>query len=647
MTTVNMIESVSYEQFREAWLAEIEESGLSPLDKGRRFASKLVTQWLGVTTDDDDFVICDGAGDGGIDVAYLKRADTGVGNGDDNAVEGDTWYLFQSKYGTAFTGVNTIIEEGRKVIATLQGQNQNLSEDSRQLLQKLDLFRQQAQASEADRITLVFATTDPISPDDRQALDDIKLIGRQKVMPNFDVEDISLQTIWDVLESPDNQPRLSVRISGQFVEQSDGWLVGTVGLVDLFEFLKAFQKETGDLNQLYEKNVRQFLGGRRKINKGIADTLKANPEKFGLYNNSITIVTSDYRMPFGNGIVSVDDPYVVNGCQTTKTIWQVLDQRLNAGGTGSDTENDAWKDRVRQGGLITKIVRSDAGEIAKITRYTNSQNHVRERDFLALEGNLQHWKDAMASEHNIFLEIQRGSSDAQRAYEKQHPEQPKFAHYANAFDLIKVYGAGWLGSPGTAFGKNEPFLPGGSLYERIISRQEEDTPFGVPDLHAAYKIQCVADDIRFGRQSNLNTRRQSRFLFYHVIMRMLHNVILLTPELHSPNVSSSVLTDAVLKLTKQGAETQFEILRNAALAVIDQYLTPGGDNSAQNEESLVKAGSDMGSFLKADRLGTPEHSPLLVQLLAQYNQAFASIPMLMYEGNPTQRAFVAQALLDG
>ena len=67
MITVNATEGVSYEQFREAWLAEIEEAGLSPLDKGRRFASKLVTQWLGVTTDDDDFVICDGAGDGGID----------------------------------------------------------------------------------------------------------------------------------------------------------------------------------------------------------------------------------------------------------------------------------------------------------------------------------------------------------------------------------------------------------------------------------------------------------------------------------------------------------------------------------------------------------------------------------------------------
>ena len=50
-------------------------------------------------------------------------------------------------------------------------------------------------------------------------------------------------------------------------------------------------------------------------------------------------------------------------------------------------------------------------------------------------------------------------------------------------------------------------------------------------------------------------------------------------------------------------------------------------------------------FLKAEHLGKENYSPLLVQLLAQHNQAFASIPMPMYEGNPTQREFVARVLI--
>ena len=137
---------------------------------------------------------CDGSGDGGIDIAYLQRADSDSGAQDNDAIEGDTWYIVQSKYGSAFSGSETIITEGRKVISTLRGQNQNVSDDTRQLLRKLDSFR--SQATDADRIVLVFATTDPISQRDRAALDDVKAIVRSAdFIPNFDVEEVSIQTI--------------------------------------------------------------------------------------------------------------------------------------------------------------------------------------------------------------------------------------------------------------------------------------------------------------------------------------------------------------------------------------------------------------------------------------------------------------------
>ena len=375
MTIGYAADKVSYEQFREEWVAEIENAALPPLDKGRWFATKLVTQWLDVTTDDEDFVVCDGSGDGGIDIAYLKRADTDVGSPDDNSEEGDVWYLVQSKYGSGFSGTDTILQEGNKVMTTLQGQNLHLSHDTKQLLQKLDLFRKQA--SNADRIVLVFATTDPISQQERQALDNIRIIGRERVAKIFDVAEVSLQTIWEALADVE-QPRLSVPVNGQFVEQSSGLMVGTVSLLDLFAFMRSYKTITGDLNQLYGKNVRQFLGGRRKVNKGIARTLDENPEKFGLYNNGITIVVSGYSTEPSNGVVTMNDPYIVNGCQTTKTIWEVLEPRINPGGTGNDSTTIAWKERVGRGGVVTKIVRSDEAEIIKITRFTNSQNSVRE-----------------------------------------------------------------------------------------------------------------------------------------------------------------------------------------------------------------------------------------------------------------------------
>lgn len=621
-------DKISYEQFRGEWLSEIESGAPSPSEKGQRFAAKLVTQWLGVTTEDEDFVICDGSGDGGIDVAYLHRADSDSGNQDDNAIEGDTWYIVQSKYGTAFAGSETIMAEGGKVIetlisgwkrasaahtplvegdkvvATLTGQNSHLSDDSRRLVDKLSEFLQKADP-EKDRIVLVFATTDPIAQQDRQTLENIKIIGRQRIFPNFDVEDVSIRTIWEALDDVE-QSRLSVPITGNFVEQSSNLLVGTVRLLDLFYFLREYQRRTGNLDQLYERNVRQFLGNRRKINKGIAATLNKSPDKFGLYNNGITIVVSNFSRDTPDGPVTMHDPYVVNGCQTTRTIWQVLDGKINAGGTGHNESIEGWKELARRGGVVTKIVSSDETEIINITRFTNSQNSVREQDFLALDRGFQTMANDMAQEYNIFLEIQRGGIESRKAWEKQHPEANRFDAYVNAFDLIKVYGAGWLGVPGIAFGKNAPFLPKGSVYERMVNRSDSQPSFGARDLYAAYKIKCAADDIGFGRQAKLLSRRQSRFLFYHIIMRTLHHVILLTPHLNPP-VTASVLTDAVLKLAEPEAEEAFEMLKDAAVSLVDQYLMADSENpnSAHKERSFLEIHNlDMNGFMKAEKLGT-------------------------------------------
>lgn len=613
----------TYKQFRQEWVAEIEDAELSPLGKGIQFAVKLVSQWLDVTTDDDDFVICDGSGDGGIDIAYLQRAD-GSSEEQRNSTEtteGDTWYIVQSKYGTAFTGSDTISQEGHKILRTLEGSSHNLSSVSQKLLEKLNQFRQQA--SDADRIVLVFATLNPITQQDRQEIENIKILGRKRIIPKFDVEDISVRTIWD------EQHKVSVPLHGQFLEQYSGLLVGTVPLDQLFEFLDSYRKKTGNLDQIYERNVRKFLGNRNRINKGIAKTLNENPEKFGLYNNGITIVVSQYEKASCD-VYKVNDPYIVNGCQTTKTIWEVLDGKLNAGGTGSDESTDSWIKQVRSGGVVTKIVRDEA-DLRNITEFTNSQNAVRQQDFTALETGFKNWAAAMERDYKIFLEIQRGGTESRKAWEKQHPEEEPFDDYVNAFDLIKVYGAGWLGVPGIAFSKNLPFLPSKPVYEKMVSRESAEPEFGARDLYAAYKIKCAADEIGFGRNAKFPSRRLTRFLFYHLLMRMLHSVI----SSMQPGVPPSALTDAVIKLSNPESKAQLDDLVNSAVQLIDSYMSLAGDRSINKEDSFIKKyNGNMNAFLKADDLGKENHSPLLVQALAIQDAAFGM----------THKDSVAQAL---
>lgn len=650
MTNANSVRSATYEQFKGQWLSDVLLGSPSSLEKGQRFGLKIIRDWLYISPEDPDLIILDGSGDGGLDIAYLKRG------GDTD--EGDTWYIVQSKYGTAFRGYDTIRTEGNKVLDTLTGRNNQLSSSSRQLVEKINLFRGQdrSQASEADRLVLVFATEDPIPEADRGALHEIRVNGTDRLVPvspmedptrqanqdgnfSFHVEEVSLMKIYDDLDDVESQ-KVTVSMRGQFIPDQD-FLLGVVSLTDLFDFLKEYRGKTGNLDQIYDKNVRKYLGLKR-INKGIADTLYNNPEKFGLYNNGITIVASSRSMSHDTATVTLTDPYIVNGCQTTRTIWQVLDGKLNAGGTGNAPDVEKWRARAARGGVVTKIVHEEADRI-NITRYTNSQNAVRQQDFITLERDFQSWARDMEASYRIFLEIQRGGIDSRKAYEKQHPEQPKFDAYVYAFDLLKVYGAGWLRKPGTAFGKNAPFLPNGALYNGMMAT-DDASPFDVHDLYAAYTIKREADEIGFGRGVSQQSRRQSRFLFYFVIIDMLKSVISSTPDLiGNQPISRGIVTDSVLRLAAAEDGEGRKLLSSAAVeGVIDSYLTQG-EASAHNEESFTRDhNGDLNAFLKADNLGTEQHSPLLLRLLESSKLAFSmAIPGM----DKTRREIVAQEIL--
>ncbi|HMY73316.1 MAG TPA: abortive phage resistance protein, partial [Blastocatellia bacterium] len=134
---------VSFDAFRSQWLEDIQAGNPSTIEIGRRFAHKLFTQWRDISdTSPEDLIYCDGPGDGGIDLAYLERGET-----DNENVGGDTWYLVQSKYGTSFRGEKTLLQEGQKVIDTLDIGRERISEVTAGTLDRVRQFLRNADAS--------------------------------------------------------------------------------------------------------------------------------------------------------------------------------------------------------------------------------------------------------------------------------------------------------------------------------------------------------------------------------------------------------------------------------------------------------------------------------------------------------------------
>jgi hypothetical protein len=130
--------------------------------------------------------------------------------------------------------------------------------------------------------------------------------------------------------------------------------------------------------RLFEKNLRQFLG-TSAVNQDIVDTLIQRPEDFWYFNNGITAVASDVaKKPIGgnsaeSAIFECTGFCVVNGAQTVGSIFAAATQNADA---------------VTKAMVPVRIISSAKSAdpfASEVTRFTNTQNAIEKRDFVALD----------------------------------------------------------------------------------------------------------------------------------------------------------------------------------------------------------------------------------------------------------------------
>jgi len=127
--------------------------------------------------------------------------------------------------------------------------------------------------------------------------------------------------------------------------------------------------------RLLEQNVRVFLQGRGKVNKGIRITLENNPEMFFAYNNGITATAESVQTRQtrdGLIITGFRNLQIVNGGQTTASIHTA----------SKNSENNLSRVFVQ---MKLSIVDPDTAleVVPKISEYANTQNRVNAADFFA------------------------------------------------------------------------------------------------------------------------------------------------------------------------------------------------------------------------------------------------------------------------
>lgn len=133
--------------------------------------------------------------------------------------------------------------------------------------------------------------------------------------------------------------------------------------------------------KLLNSNVRNYLGGKVKINKNMLKTLREDPSMFFAYNNGISSIASQIGFRRDeNGVLTITnlhDWQIVNGGQTTNTIFSMYRNE-------KDKLNDVFiAMKVTEIPVSEKDKHSDA--VGSIARYANSQNQVKESDLAANE----------------------------------------------------------------------------------------------------------------------------------------------------------------------------------------------------------------------------------------------------------------------
>lgn len=136
--------------------------------------------------------------------------------------------------------------------------------------------------------------------------------------------------------------------------------------------------------RLLEQNVRTFLQFRGNINKGIRDTILTAPHMFMAYNNGISATAEDIELTEdGKAIVSVHDFQIVNGGQTTASIFQTRRKYKSA-------DINAVQVQIKL--TVIRDQNKKDGIVASISRYANTQNKVSEAD--------------LSSNHKFHIEIE-------------------------------------------------------------------------------------------------------------------------------------------------------------------------------------------------------------------------------------------------
>ncbi|GAA1352307.1 AIPR family protein [Saccharothrix algeriensis] len=352
------------------------------------FAAEQVLKDYDLSPDEVEAGRVGGGGDGGLDGIYVFLNDTLLVEDDDIFSETKspsdfsrnsqlTLWLIQAKNKESFeeTPFDKAQASLRKLLEIDTAEQLLLTQYSPEVVTRIRMFtqawRKLATRKPRVRVLFTYATKgdrDKVSGNVTLKTEELRQAIAEKVYgADISVTLVGAEQLWNLYNTT---PSYSLRLRFQENASPGPSHVALVHLSDYWNFLV---DEKGELRKhIFDSNVRDYQGDV-EVNKEIRSSLEntASPE-FWWMNNGATIICSSATI---NGKEFVlDDVQVVNGLQTSYTIFEVL-RKITPEERSKQTKSV----------LVRILVTSDEATSDKVIRATNRQTSVPDASLRATD----------------------------------------------------------------------------------------------------------------------------------------------------------------------------------------------------------------------------------------------------------------------
>jgi hypothetical protein len=302
-------------------------------------------------------------------------------------IEGEDYcdiYIIQCTYEEGFSSNKlTCLKNGLKWVFQ-KPKEEYLQLDNTRLISKIKEIRETQTKRNLSNINLkvYFITTGDDESLSKEFIQELKDLGYYNSVGYSSFE----SNIWgsnkfveylNYIESTDKIINQKINIvhdtnRGSLIDNSIGEYRGVICTIRGEELARLISEDS--MKVIFNKNIRKYLGESKKINRSIYDSCIDSEEGriFWFLNNGITMVCDSFEINLDpdNPHIKVKDLQIVNGCQTSMTIFKAKER----GELNKDVQ------------ILLRVYATskDTSKFTdKITLTTNNQNKIGFRDLKA------------------------------------------------------------------------------------------------------------------------------------------------------------------------------------------------------------------------------------------------------------------------